>query len=337
MSRHSRFSREPDSARDLDRGGDAGRADAGDGEAVLLFGPPTAKSKGFRRGIEQADPKLLAQVRELTGLEISQIARRSPEDLINSQVSESIVFVLGYVFGQKLIKMGLRPAGLAGHSVGQLTALALAEALDFATALRLVQVRSDLIEQVQPPEELQLVKVLGLPTAAVEDLCEPKTVRAWPVTINAHDEVLLRGTGDALGTLAPKLRERGAERVILLMGGGALHTPLMAPAAERMRGELGSVPLDSPRWPVASSVSGSLEPDPDRWRELLARELESPVRWHECMRAVPGEIPLLEVGVVGELEELAAKVFPNRKIFSVDTQARAERALSELGKIVVPA
>ncbi len=317
MSQHSRFIRaEPAGARG----------------AVFMLPAVSANTATIRAGVQQVEPELLAQMKEVTGLDIVEICRHNPEDLVNSSVTQPIVYLLGYAYGRVLESHGIAPIAIAGHSLGQYTALALSGAIDFLTGLSLVQARAEAIESVPAPPGSQMVKVLGLDADEAERLCAAAKLDARPTTIVAAQEVILSGADEALAELCGQLRAAGAERVILLMGSGVLHTPAMEAAAEAMRDALSQAPLASPSVPVASSTSGKIEDDPERWRELLSRELASPVRWHEAIAATPQEVPLLEVGTAGELAELALRNDSSRTVATIDSLeavTRLDAALTE--------
>src|SRR3990172_719360 len=129
MSQHHRF----------DRSTPGRSADGAQSVATAVFVLPSlsADTEAVRAGVQQIDPVLLSELRAVTGLDAAEISRRHPQNLVNPQAAQPIVYVLGYAYGRLLERRGVRPRALAGHSLGQYAALALADAIDFGTGLRL--------------------------------------------------------------------------------------------------------------------------------------------------------------------------------------------------------
>lgn len=318
MSQHPRFDRSTS-----DRSAEGAQSA---GTAVFVLPALSADTDAVRAGVQQVDPLLLSETYAVTGLDAAEICRRHPENLANPEVAQPIVYLLGYAYGRLLERHGVRARALAGHSLGQYAALALADAIDFEAGLRLVNERAQAIASVSPPTGSQLVKVQGLNIERVEQICVELQADVSVTAIAASDEVTLRGDETALASLASRLRGAGATRVILLMSGGALHTSLMRVAAQVMGSALADTQIRDPRCAIASSVSGRLESDPQRWRELLAQEPVSTVRWHECFASLPGGIPVLEVGATGGLAVLAADAEPDRTVMTIDSLEAVKRA-----------
>jgi [acyl-carrier-protein] S-malonyltransferase len=291
---------------------------------------PSANSASIRAGVGQVAPDLLEQMRAVTGLDAAEICRRHPEDLVNAWVAQPIMYLLSYAYGRELERLGVRPQALAGHSLGQYAALTLAGSFDFATGLELVQARIEAIWGADVPEQAQMLKIVGLSADQVAEICDP--VEAWPAAVNGPTEVIVRGDEVGLAAIAPSLRAAGAQWVILLMGTGGLHTPMMSAAADQLHAFLATKEISTPRMPVASSTSGRFEDDPRRWRELLAHELDRAVRWDRCMYALPGSIPLLEVGAGSGLVEMAKQCFPERMAIVVDSLVAVDRTVGELAQ-----
>jgi [acyl-carrier-protein] S-malonyltransferase len=213
---------------------------------------------------------------------------------------------------------GLRPRACLGHSLGEYTALVAAGSLDFKDALQCVQRRGEFMDAVLPPRTGGMAAVLGLGRSRVESVCaEVADGMVTVANLNAPEQVVISGHRKAVARCTPGLEEAGARRVIELEVSSAFHSPLMSPAAERLREVLEQIPVDPPRCPVLSNVTARPHQDPRSIRTRLVEQVTSPVRWADCVRWVldSGVRDFIEVGPGGVLAGL------NR---AIDRSARTE-------------
>jgi [acyl-carrier-protein] S-malonyltransferase len=185
---------------------------------------------------------------------------------------------------------GPAPAVMAGHSLGEFSALACAGAIDFTDAVALVRQRGAFMQRAVPVGEGAMAAIIGLDDDAIVGICEQVSndsdgvVEA--VNFNAPGQVVIAGHTAALGAAVECLKAAGAKRALPLPVSAPFHTSLMRPAGERLAEVLSSMQLRAPDIPVLHNVNAAPESDPVRIRELLVEQISSPVRWTDCVRAI---------------------------------------------------
>lgn len=187
----------------------------------------------------------------------------------------------------RTLSPSLKPAGAAGLSLGELTAFAIADALRFTDALYLVQARAEAMAECAARHPGTMLAVIGLGHEAIQDICRSAGVVA--ANLNAQDQVVLSGTVPAIEEAERLAKANGAKRAVRLEVTGAFHSPLMQEAADRFRQALAKVPITAPAFPVISNVTGQAVRDPEAIRDLLAKQIVSPVLWEPSMRCLIGQ------------------------------------------------
>lgn len=207
-----------------------------------------------------------------------------PEELTRTDRCQLVLFVTSLAALEALRRAApsLQPAGMAGLSLGELTALAAANAFSFKDGLYLVQARGEAMAQCAVQHPGAMLAVVGLPEAAVEEIC--RASGASGANYNAPEQVVLSGPVSAIGEAERLATARGAKRVVRLEVSGAFHSPLMQPAAEALKRALGKIALRPITVPVVSNVTGQFVREPEEIRDLLVRQLVSPVRWEASIR-----------------------------------------------------
>ncbi|HXF71264.1 MAG TPA: ACP S-malonyltransferase [Actinomycetota bacterium] len=224
---------------------------------------------------------------------------------------------------------GVRPGAAAGHSLGEVVALAAAGVLDLADAVGIVAERGRAMDRAAAARPGTMTALLGLPLEEARALAEE--ARGEDVLVvaneNAERQAVLSGSVPAVERVEAMARERGA-RAVRLRVAGAFHSPLMEPAVEPLRARVARARFHRPRFPVASNVSGALEDDPEVLRELLVRQVVAPVRWHAAMRALAdaGFDAYLEAGPGDVLTKLARRAVPGATALAVGSPEAARAA-----------
>ena len=209
-------------------------------------------------------------------------------------------------------------AVVAGHSLGELTALAVAGVLSTEDAVMLVGERGAAMQAAADAAPGTMAAVLGLEDEAVEQVCAGLD-DVWPANYNAPAHVVVSGTVEAVAAAGPVLKDAGARRVLPLPVGGAFHTPLMAPARARLDVALLEVAYARPALPVLSGVTAR-EYAPEV-ADTLSRQLTAPVRWRQLVEQLPsyGVDTVVEVGPGGVLAGLVKRTLPDVRVVSVAT------------------
>ena len=175
-----------------------------------------------------------------------------------------------------------KPVGVAGLSLGELTALVVAEAFTFTDALYLVQARGDAMADCAAHHPGAMLAVIGLSNEAIQEVCEESGASA--ANYNTPEQVVLSGTVEAIGKAEAAAKARGAKRAMKLDVAGAFHSPLMQPAADRFKRALGKVTIRAPAVPVISNVTGQPVQGAEDIGALLVQQIVSPVRWEPSIR-----------------------------------------------------
>ena len=215
------------------------------------------------------------------------------------------------------------PKAVAGHSLGEYTALTSAGALDVAEAARLVAARGDAMQTAADKEPGTMAAVLGLEPAQVAEACE-QVDGAWPANDNAPGQFVISGTPAGVEAASEAARALGAKRVMALAVGGAFHSPLMAPAQPQLDVALRGAHFHESPMDVVANVDAAAHRS--GWQELLSRQLVSPVRWRESLLTLRqiGVTHFLELGPGSELSGMVKRTVDDSQRANVATPADLE-------------
>jgi len=227
---------------------------------------------------------------------------------------------MGVALTMLLEKRGVQPAAAAGHSVGEYAALAAGGAVGAPQVIKAVVERGRAMAEAIPAGTSSMAAVLGLDPRAVEVALAGMN-DAWPANYNTPTQTVIAGTTAGLEVAARRLQEAGAKRVVPLNVSAAFHTPLMAPAAERLRLALDRIEWRSPRVPVMANLTGRQHQGGDRIPHVLEMQLRSPVRWAACVAALVevGCDTFIEVGPKRALTGMMRELAPGKTALSVST------------------
>jgi [acyl-carrier-protein] S-malonyltransferase len=211
---------------------------------------------------------------------------------------------------------------VAGHSLGQVTALVAAGALSLEDGVRLAARRADLTQEAADRTGGRMAALVGASLEQAEDACRPAEgaeQACWVANDNAPGQVVLGGTPEGLEAAGERARDLGVRRVLPLNVGGAFHTPLMDQARSGLEPVLADTAFAAPSWPVVSNVDAKPHDDGDGWTSQLAEHLVRPVRWRESMESLVdlGAESFLEVGPGAVLGGLARRTVPGREVRGV--------------------
>ncbi len=233
------------------------------------------------------------------------------DELKLTQNAQPALCFVGVALTMLLRRRGIEPAAAAGHSVGEYAALAAGGAVGAPQVIKAVVERGKAMAEAFPAGTSSMAAVLGLDAHAVE-VALAGLNDAWPANYNTPTQTVVAGTTAGLEVATRRLQAAGAKRVIPLNVSAAFHTPLMAPAAERLRAALDRIEWRSPRVPVIANLTGRQHQGGDRIPHVMEMQLRSPVRWSACIASLVemGCDTFLEVGpkraLTGMMRELAA-------------------------------
>lgn len=279
-----------------------------------------------RRVFEEAD--------EALGFGLSEMCfRGSPEDLALTRNTQPAVLAVSVAVFKVLKSMGVVPGVVAGHSLGEYSALVAAGSLGFAEAIRLVRKRGELMQRAVPPGAGTMAAVIGLGRDAVERCCraarDAGAGEVEPANFNAPDQIVISGETAAVKTAGELCTEAGARRVIPLKVSGPFHSKLMAGAASAFEAELRKAEIGTPDVPVVCNVTGRASCDAVELREMLVRQISSPVLWEESVRYMweAGARAFVEAGPGKTLTGLAGRIVPEAQAVAAEASAPLEDTL----------
>ncbi len=269
----------------------------------LLFPGQGSQKPGMAQDYYEGSPAaraVLDQAEEILGDGfLDRIFTGTADELRDTRMAQVALVTAGVAISRHLEPTDLKPDGVAGHSVGEIAALVVAEALDFGDALRLTRERARLMSEKSA--EGTMAAVIGLDASAIADALPEGAEIA---NFNGPGQTILSGGTEAIEEARTTLLEAGARRVLPLNVSGPFHSSLMKPAALELRDYLDGVSLREPKIRFVSSVTGAHESDPQTIKELLWKQLYSPVRWTEVMETL-GPVRAIEAGPGKVLQGLA--------------------------------
>lgn len=222
------------------------------------------------------------------GFDVAALCFEGPTDeLTKTEKCQPALFVTSlaaFAAFKRVAPSSVVPVASAGLSLGELTALAVAEAFSPEDGFYLVKARGEAMAECAAHHRGAMLAVIGLASEAIEAICRKSG--AVGANYNAADQVVLSGTVEAIEQAKGLAKEQGAKRVTRLEVAGAFHSPLMQPAADVFKAALAKVQLKPPVFPVISNVTGEPVTDPGKIRDLLVKQIVSPVRWEASVRAM---------------------------------------------------
>ena len=259
-------------------------------------------SNALRARFEQANAVL--------GFDIAHIMfTGSEDDLKQTSVTQPAIFLHSVILAEA-IGSAFNPGVVAGHSLGEFSALVAAGALSFEDGLKLVSERALAMQDACDETPGTMAAVLGLDDEVVESVCAATPGIVVAANYNCPGQLVISGEVPAVEAACAALTEAGARRALLLPVGGAFHSPLMESARERLAAAIAAAPFQAPRCPIVQNVHATPETDPDIIRENLIAQLTAPVRWTQSMQRMMdmGATEAVEVGPGKVLQGLFKKV-----------------------------
>ena len=279
---------------------------------AYIFPGQGSQHPGMAKSVYESSEKgrsLLERANEILGFRITDIMfEGSDEDLRQTRVTQPAIFLHSVALA--LCKEVPLPDMLAGHSLGEFSALAAAGAMSFEDALRLVAVRAAALRTGCENVPGTMAAIIGLPDDTVELICEGCGGVVVPANYNSDGQVVISGERPAVQEACAKLKEAGAKRALPLSVGGAFHSPLMEPARIELGKAIEQTPFHTPVCPVYQNVSAAPTTDPETIKQNLLLQLTSPVQWTRTVRNMiaDGAGSFLEIGPGTVLQGLVKRI-----------------------------
>lgn len=250
------------------------------------------------------------QAEDILGFDIASVMfEGTPERLKETKVTQPAIFLHSVILAECLGD-AFEPSMVAGHSLGEFSALVAAGSLSFEDGLRLVSARANAMQEACERQASTMAAVLGLDNDVVEQICKATEGTVVAANYNCPGQLVVSGEVPAVEAACEAFTEAGARRAILLPVGGAFHSPLMEPAREKLAKAIADADIQPPRCPIYQNVSAEPTSDPELIRTQLVAQLTAPVRWTQTMEAMmaDGASEMTEVGPGKVLQGLFKKV-----------------------------
>jgi len=308
---------------------------------AFVFPGQGSQSVGMMAGFEAlpAVRRTFEEASTALGIDLWALVADGPEQELNKTVNTQPVMLTAGVALFRAWKAleGADPTPLAGHSLGEYSALVCAGVVELAEVLPLVRFRAQAMQEAVPEGQGAIAAILGMQDDAVLAVCrdaaDAGVVEA--ANFNSPGQVVIAGQASGVQRAIELAKSRGAKRAVLLPMSAPSHCSLMRPAAERLQERLAQTKLNRPRVPVINNVDVAMEDAPERIRSALVRQLCNPVRWVETVRALidAGAQQVVECGPGGVLATLCRRSAPDLKVDALkDAAALEELAAGSLAR-----
>lgn len=299
---------------------------------ALVFPGQGSQQVGMLDALGESYPiirETYAEASAILGYDLWRVVAEDPDQSLNrTEVTQPAMLAAGVALWRLLQDeiATIRPVFMAGHSLGEYTALVCAQALEFQDAIRLVEQRGKLMQSAVPVGEGAMAAIMGLDDKTIQTVCaeiEPLNA-VTPANFNAPGQVVIAGTTAAVELACEQLKANGAKMAKMLAVSVPSHCPLMRPAADELARMLNDIAIQMPRVPVLHNVDATPATSVTQVREKLVAQLYSPVKWVDTVRRIADEgiMMMLEVGpgrVLTGLNKRIAKDVSILPLFDIDT------------------
>jgi len=269
------------------------------------------------------------------GRDLWRLGAEGPVEAINQTVNtQPLMLTAGIaVWRSWLDRGGVRPALMAGHSLGEYAALVAAGVIEFADAVRLVELRAQAMQEAVPQGEGAMAAILGVDSDTVRAVCadsaQGQVVEA--VNFNEPRQTVIAGHAAAVARAVEAAKAKGAKRAVMLPVSAPFHCSLMRPAADKLAARLATIDFQPPRIPVVANADAVCHAEAERIKDALIRQACSPVRWVETIRymAAAGVTHVYECGPGKVLAQLVKRIEPAVAGTAIADAASLESALAE--------
>lgn len=254
--------------------------------------------------------KLFNQANEILGFDLSKIIfEGAKEDLQQTSVTQPAIYVHSVILS-KVMGNSFNPNAVAGHSLGEFSALTAAGAIDFESGLKLVSKRAEAMQKVCDYEPGTMAAVLGMEDSLVEKICADTEGIVVAANYNCPGQLVISGAVPAIEMACESLKNAGARRALILPVGGAFHSPLMEPAGIELANAIDATSFKTPRCPVFQNVVAKAVNDPLEIQKNLIDQLTAPVKWTQSINEMlkAGATSFIEVGPGKVLQGLVKKI-----------------------------
>lgn len=290
---------------------------------AFVFPGQGAQFVGMGKDLYENSPlakEMFEKANEILGFRITDLMfAGTVEDLKQTSVTQPAIFLHSVILA-KVLGDDFRPEMVAGHSLGEFSALVAAGAISFEDGLKLVSTRAKAMQKACEKEPSTMAAIIGLEDEKIEEICKSIDEVVVPANYNSPSQVVISGSIKGIDIACEKLTEAGAKRALKLVVGGAFHSPLMESARIELEEAINITNFQKPICPIYQNVNASKVTEPDLIKKNLVDQLTSPVRWTQTMKNMlaDGATSFVELGPGNVLQGLIRKV--DRNIDAVSKQ-----------------
>lgn len=277
-----------------------------------------------------------AEASEVLGYNLWELVQTGPQEELNltERTQPMLLTASVAIWRAWNEKGGAKPALMAGHSLGEWTALVCAGVVAFKDAVKLVQQRGKFMQEAVPAGEGAMAAVIGLDDDAIKAACEQAAGDevVAPVNFNSPGQVVIAGSAGAVERAIPLCKEAGAKRAMPLPVSAPFHTSLMKPAADRLAEQIQATEFKAPETPVVHNVNAQTEADPENIKALMIEQIYAPVLWSDCVRTMSqaGITQMVECGPGKVLSGLAKRIERSLSALPSETPEDLAKALGSV-------
>ncbi len=310
---------------------------------AFLFPGQGSQAVGMLESYKANYPSLvrdtMQQASDVLAFDLLSIIENDPDSELNkTAITQPALLATSYVMWQAWQQeQGKMPALMAGHSLGEYTALVCAGAIHFEDAIKLVSLRGQFMQDAVPEGEGAMAAILGLEDAKVITLCHQAATAGAGIVVaanfNALGQVVISGEKQAVEHTVTLAKEAGAKIAMIIPVSVPSHSPLMQPAAKRLAEEINRIEINEPRIPVIHNVNVSATSHPDDIRQLLIEQLIQPVRWVETIQLLINEgfTQFIECGPGKVLTGLCKRIDKSAQCITINDGVTLAKVAQELG------